>query len=349
MRVKNCHGIPFILVLVFIMVLTACQSEPSKSVEEDPPENTEQQPAEQEADPQEPSNIDPLTGVATNEAIDHRVIGVMVNNHPKARPQSGLHKADVIYEVLAEGWVTRFLALYQSEMPEIVGPVRSARDYYVALSNGYNAFYIHHGWSPGGKNLINTSDTDNLNGLYYDGTLFTRVDFRSAPHNSYITYDNMVEGAEDKGYDLKADVSPLPFYNKEEINALKGEKASEVSINYDERYSVRYTYNSSSNTYERFSDGEQTIDRKTQTPITVSNVFIIEAPHRVIDSAGRRAINFEDGGRALLLQQGVMREVTWKNEDGRIVPQGAEFLPGKTWINVIPDTPGIDNAVKTMQ
>src|SRR5699024_3549017 len=67
----------------------------------------------------------PLTGIDTNETIDNRIVGVMVNNHPDARPQSGLSQADMVFEILAEGHMTRFLALFHSEQPEQIGPVRS--------------------------------------------------------------------------------------------------------------------------------------------------------------------------------------------------------------------------------
>src|SRR5699024_9452925 len=73
-------------------------------------------------------SISQLTGIDVNENTDERIVEVMVNNHPKARPQSGLSKADIVFEVLAEGKITRFLALFQSEKPDMVGPVRSARE-----------------------------------------------------------------------------------------------------------------------------------------------------------------------------------------------------------------------------
>ena len=96
----------------------------------------------------------------------------MVNNHPLARPQSGLNKADIVYEIFAEGNVTRFLAIFQSEQPEKIGPVRSARDYYIELAKGYDSLYIAHGNSPEAKKMLDNGYIDNLNGLYYDGTLF---------------------------------------------------------------------------------------------------------------------------------------------------------------------------------
>ena len=146
----------------------------------------------------------------TTEA-EGRAVAVMINNHPLARPQSGLNKADIVYEMLAEGDVTRFLAVFQSEQPENVGPVRSARAYYIELAKGFNSLYIAHGYSPEAKEMLDNGYIDNLNGMVYDGTLFQRASFRKAPHNSYITYDNILKGAKQKGYEMEKAQLPLTF------------------------------------------------------------------------------------------------------------------------------------------
>ncbi len=91
-----------------------------------------------------------------------RAVAVMINNHPKARPQSGLNKADIVYEILAEGDITRFLAVFQSEKPANIGPIRSARDYYIELAKGFNALYIAHGYSPEAKKMLEQGYVDNL-------------------------------------------------------------------------------------------------------------------------------------------------------------------------------------------
>ena len=150
----------------------------------------------------------------------------MINNHPAARPQSGLNKADIVYELLAEGDVTRFLAIFQSEQPDNVGPVRSARSYYIELAKGFDSLYIAHGNSPDAKEMLDSGYIDDLNGLYYDGTLFKRASFRKAPHNSYITYDNILKGANQKGYEMEKAPSSLTFLTEDEVKELSGEEAN---------------------------------------------------------------------------------------------------------------------------
>lgn len=230
-----------------VLLLGGCtaKSEPKPT---EPAKPSPEQPSES---PAEEKQMFPLTGLPTEGDIDQRVVSVMINNHPKARPQSGLHQADIVYEVLAEGDITRFLALYQSELPERVGPVRSAREYYIDLSDGYHALYVCHGWSPEAKTRLEQGNTDYLNGLFYDGTLFQRVSFRKAPHNSYITFANIEKGAEQNGYVWTDDIDPLLFRDDEP----SGEQVETVRITYSHRAyaQVEYRYAPEQKGYYRYS------------------------------------------------------------------------------------------------
>ncbi|MED3716191.1 DUF3048 domain-containing protein [Geobacillus thermodenitrificans] len=318
-----------------VLLLGGCtaKSEPKPT---EPAKPSPEQPSES---PAEEKQMFPLTGLPTEGDIDQRVVSVMINNHPKARPQSGLHQADIVYEVLAEGDITRFLALYQSELPERVGPVRSAREYYIDLSDGYHALYVCHGWSPEAKARLEQGNTDYLNGLFYDGTLFQRVSFRKALHNSYITFANIEKGAEQNGYVWTDDIDPLLFRDDEP----SGEQVETVRITYSHRAyaQVEYRYAPEQKGYYRYSGGEQTVDYDTHEPVVVQNVMIIAARHQVIDSYGRRDIDFTSGGQGYLLQNGVMQPIEWKNVDGRLLPYRdgvpVGFVPGKTWINIVPE------------
>ncbi|SEM92526.1 Protein of unknown function [Mesobacillus persicus] len=283
----------------------------------------------------------PLTGVKTEIEPMDRAVAVVVNNHPQARPQTGLHKADIVYEVLAEGKVTRFLAIFESERPEKVGPVRSARDYYIDLAKGYDSIFIAHGYSPEAKEMLMSGEIDNLNGIQYDGSLFKRVDFRYAPHNSYITFENIVKGAEDNQFSLEKAPEGLAFLDESEIEGLSGQSTEKVEISYgNSTFDVQYEYNKDKNKYHRISAGETTVDLDSNQPVQLDNVLIVEMNHEIVDNAGRRDINLASGGQGYLLRKGLKTEVEWKNVDGRILPfidgAEAEFVPGKTWINIVP-------------
>ncbi|WP_027724844.1 DUF3048 domain-containing protein [Tuberibacillus calidus] len=334
--------------LAILMVAGACTTKP-KEVEKKPTK-TEHTPAVAQPKKEEPTVTYPLTGLpAEDGVINRRVIGVMVNNFSLARPQSGLHKADIVYEVLAEGPITRFLALFQSETPEIIGPVRSARPYFIELNNGYGAIYIAHGWSPQAKTILESGVTDYIQGLYYDGTLFKRVKFRKAPHNSYIPYENILKGEKEKGYKLTQNVEPLPFLTQDELSTIPGEPMEQVTVTYAKDNVVSYVYNPDDGLFYRKINGEQAKDRETGTPLTAANVFIVSANHRFIDGY-RREIDLDSGGPAYLFQKGKWQVVEWKNVHDRILPykdgQPVKFVPGKTWINIIDAKQGLNGAVK---
>ncbi|WP_087974673.1 DUF3048 domain-containing protein [Oceanobacillus rekensis] len=328
----------FMLMVVFIIFIAGCSKE--------------ELPANDDGT-KESQTIFPLTGIETNEVVDNRIISVMVNNHQNARPQSGLSEADIIFEILAEGSITRLLAFYQSEMPNVVGPVRSAREYYFELAKGYDSLYVYHGAAGFVNDMIKGRGINYLDGAIHDndGNLFKRESFRKAPHNSYLQMNAVNEVANSKGYETKASYEPFKFLTDEEVDDLSGETANHVKIVYSNNPSriVEYSYDDANGNYYRSSDGEPTIELNSEDPILLDNVFIVETYHEVMDDAGRRAVDMESGGDAYLIQKGQVQEVTWENRNGRIVPvkdgQLIGFVPGKTWINVVPTNPGIQQSV----
>lgn len=295
---------------------------------------------DEQEEPEEPTyeNVYPLTGEPTNDPVDRRVVSVMVNNHSKARPQSGLSQADIVYEVLAEGQITRFLALFHSHIPDKIGPVRSARPYYFELAGGFDAIYTYHGASSAINQKVARSGIDYLDGAAYDGNgwLFERSTDRNPPHNSYFLTGGVEKALDQQGYDDTKEIAALPF--SEEITPA-GNRADEVKVTYYSREIVTYTYDEDKEQYLRSSDGDPTIDRANDERIALDNVFIVRTGHSIIDNYGRRAVDLTSGGQAYLLQKGKMQEVQWKNVDGRILPykdgQPLSFAKGQTWVNII--------------
>lgn len=329
--------------ILFTLMVAGCSNNDSGKVSQDLEKKEVEQ---EELDINEPEFVFPLTGISTAEPSTNRIVSVMVNNHPAARPQSGLSQADIIFEILAEGQTTRFLAMYQSEEPETVGPVRSARPYYFNLANDYNALYVYHGAADHIEDMLKAGAADHLNGSYFDndGHLFKRESFRVAPHNSYLNFAAVEEVARNQGYEMEVEHTPLSFLEQDQLDDLTGESVSEVSLNYGQD-TVRYRYDQASEAYLRYNDDQQTVELSDQTPIELSNVFIIETAHQVIDDQGRREIDFTSGGNAYLLQKGLIQKIQWQNIDGYIVPvqdgDQVGLVPGKTWINVIPTSPGL--------
>lgn len=327
----------FLVMLIF--VLGACSS------------------GEQDESMGEEAGTYPLTGIETEGGADNRMVAIMINNSVEARPQTGLNEADIIFEVLTEGNVTRLMALYQSQYPEVVGPIRSAREYYFNLAEDYDAIYVYHGAADVVNDMIQDSKVEFLNGTVYDddGHLFKRESSREAPHNSYLQFSAVPNIAEEKGYAMTADYSPLPFLSEEEQGSIEGEAASRVEVNYSNnpQETITYVYDEAEEVYHRFIGEQQTMDMETEEPVQLENVFILETAHEVIDDEGRRAVDFSTGGNAYLLQQGKLQQLEWMNDNGRIVPakdgSPVGLMPGKTWMNVIPTRPGLDAATAVQE
>lgn len=340
----------FWLFCLTLLFLTACsqdkppQNEPEE--EQSGPIETETDEEEMEARP-----VAPLTGMVVDEPIERRIIGVMIDNAGPARPQSGLGQADMVYEILAEGDITRYLALFHSEIPDVIGPVRSLRPYYLDIARGYDAIIAHAGGSPAAKEEVDRTSYPSIDGTRSGGFAFYRTDHRRAPHNLYIGREKLLEGEERFGYNK--DYSLPKFTFAEEGAEPDGKQATQVTIKYAGSYQVAYEYDAAQGLYTRYVKGEAHTDEQTGEAIVASNVLVIETGHQVIDNAGRRVVDVSGEGRGYLFQRGKVQEITWKNVDGLIRPMinGEEvpLYPGPTWVNIIPDQPGLETNVTYSQ
>lgn len=342
-------NILYLLILSLLIILGACgKQETSQPVEPEPMEPVEE--VEEEPEPEEVvyPYIAPLTGLGTMEEIKDRIIAVMINNHNQARPQSGLDKADMVVEILAEGWITRLVAFYQSEDAEVIGPVRSLRPYLIDLATGFDAVFAHAGGSPEALQIVRNRGLASLDEIYTAGPYFYRVNFRRAPHNLYTSLEKLREGAKARGFREESKIPTFTFKHPDEL--MSGEPANWIEIEYSSDYKVGYEYDPETMLYTRYVRGEPHIDMETEEPLRMSNVLVIETSHRVLDNEGRRAIDVTSKGKAYLFQRGKMQEVEWQNIDGVIKPvkdgQEIGWYPGKTWINVIPNSPGLENRVQ---
>ena len=134
----------------------------------------------------------PLTGVELTDAslAKRPVTGLMIENSPDARPQSGMNEAGIIFEAVAEGGITRFLVLYQETQPQYIGPVRSIRPYYIDFALPFEAGLGHVGGSPDALRDIKTLGARDLDQFYNSGA-YWRISERYAPHNVYTSFERL--------------------------------------------------------------------------------------------------------------------------------------------------------------
>lgn len=280
----------------------------------------------------------PLTGIEVEPAIANRpVTGVMIENSPNARPQSGLNDADVVFETVTEGGITRFLALYQQHTPKKLGPVRSVRVPFVDWFMGFDAAIAHVGGAAEALQLINRRNARDLDQFKHAGPYYRTGD-RHAPHNMYTSMKGLRSLQLRLGY-RQSKFKDIP---RSDDNPAESPDAPRVTIDFSSSlYQAQFRYHAGSNSYRRYMAGSPHIDRETGKAITVKNVVVAKMRARqqgqyvMFDTIGK--------GQAILFKDGRAHKVTWRQQNPRerieLINSKGEQVPlnrGNTWFAVVP-------------
>ncbi|MCX6800102.1 MAG: DUF3048 domain-containing protein [Candidatus Falkowbacteria bacterium] len=264
-------------------------------------------------------------------------IAIMIDNSVDARPANGLNKANIVYEVEAEGGITRYLAIYASnDNVDKIGPVRSVRPYFIDIAKEYGAIMTHCGGSPQALTKILKEGVLDIN-EFYKGEYFWRERSRQAPHNVYTSTNNIKDYLNQKK--LKApDFLSWKFKDEKPIEVIH---SPSIKINYLKPvYSVLWKYDSLKNEYVRYLGGE-IHDDEIGMPITAKNVIIMSVKISQVDDEGRIAANLSGTGKIIVCLDGQCKEGQWKKTTNiqrtkfYINDEEVELNAGKTWINIV--------------
>ncbi|MFD2114363.1 DUF3048 domain-containing protein [Paenibacillus yanchengensis] len=286
-----------------------------------------------------------FTGAALEEERLERPIAVMVNNFAAARPQSGLTEADVIWEVLAEGGITRLVAIFQSStaITETIGPVRSNRPYLIDIADSYGAIMAHAGASQGGYAILQRQKKPYLDEISNAGAFYWRSKERKAPHNLYTNLEKLRQGRDKRGYHNDAPQVAYLFHEAGTAPTyLQAVEAKQFSFIFTlKNYRVGYEYDEATSLYKRFINDEPHTDKNNEQQLVASNLIVMNANHQTLDGEGRLEIDLTSGGKAILIQKGKAMEVEWlraADEMIRWTKDGEEIklLPGKTIVHIVP-------------
>ncbi|GIO07949.1 putative lipoprotein YerB [Brevibacillus reuszeri] len=341
-----------LMFLSMLLLVTACSTQPVETQPTPTPEPPA--PPVETPEPNQPIQYPyraPLTGLGSQENLDSkRPIMVMINNAPPARPQTGLNQADMIYEVMAEGEMTRFLTIFQSQRPEVIGPVRSIRPYFIQLGLGFDAVLVHAGGSPEALATLARSDY-NLNELS-NGRYFWRESFRKMPHNLYTKPELLEQAMQDKGMRTTAEVPHFSFLPEDAV-ITEGEPATQVDITFHSLNKAAFTYDAEQKKYMRFTAGKPHVDLSDNKQLAATNLLVISTKHRVLDKEGRLQVDVVGPGDGYLFQQGKVRKIKWKRSNGVIrayedatLTKEVQWLPGNTWVEILPSSPGLSQSLK---
>jgi hypothetical protein len=295
--------------------------------------------------PEAPKYYSPLTGTQVeSEAVTQQAVtGIMIENSPDARPQSGLKESGVVFEAIAEGGITRFLALYQEDKPQLVGPVRSVRMYYVDWVAAFDASVAHIGGSAAALAEVRNGSYRDIDQFFNAGA-YWRASDRYAPHNVYTSFEKLDALNQAKGYTN----SNFTGFTRKDSRASEAPTATNIQVSISSAlFNSAYTYNAASNTYDRSQGGVQHFDREKGL-LSPRVVIVMKVPQqRVLEDGWREQINTIGSGTAFIFQDGTVQEVTWakpsKTEQITFTDAAGADVPlarGQTWITAVPATTG---------
>jgi hypothetical protein len=291
----------------------------------------------------------PLTGLEAPsfDATTIRVVSVKIENHSAARPQTGLDKADVVYEVIAEGGITRFHCLFQSQSPTTVGPVRSCRPPDLYLIQQYHSLLAHVGGPKVVRNILAANKTKyNDMDQFFNPASYWRVSNRAAPHNMYMDMNRLRGVATTKrGYPATETITGLEFAR---ASAAATPTVTLLTVPVSSINKVTWRYSATSRTYARSINGKPHKDAVSGKQLTSRNVVVMwakispyPADTHVVE------IKLTGSGRASVFIGGQRIDGTWeagtgappvfRTSDGKPI----KLDPGNTWIQVIGNTQNI--------
>lgn len=303
----------------------------------------------------------PITGELATESKspvwnEIRPLGAMINNHIDARPQSGLIYADLVYEMVAEGGITRFLAFFLSETPEKIGPIRSTREYYLVLVKEMgDAMIMHEGYSPQAQAAIDEWPVRSL----FRGGASGLANWRDNPRN--VAYEHTLytdgtvlrEVGDSLGWQGNRDFESWNFKdNTEKYSQFPSVNEISIDFWFKGDYSAIFRYKPESNTYLRYmgydSEGNPLphADQETQDQIEISNLIVQFVAESAIEGDDKSRLEYQliGSGTGLVFLDGKVMDVTWTktDRDSRtkfydINGDEVFFNRGKFWISIVPD------------
>lgn len=284
--------------------------------------------------------------VELEKQIDPDLIAIMVENNLEAWPLSGITKAQVVYEAPVEGNIPRYMLIYtlDTEDVEKVGPVRSARPYYLDWVSEYGrVMYMHVGGSPEALEAIDNFNIFDLNEMNR-GWYYWRSEDRTAPHNTYTSNKLWTKAFNDYNkYSEDSDYDGWVFDKQTTCveDCVTDIRASFSSAN---AYKAGWVYNAEKMQYVRYQ-GTKKVEEDDGGEIFADTIIVQRVKAKVVDDIGRKEIETVGNGEAVIFRDGKVFEGTWekKSRKDRTQWYDKEGKPiglkaGKIWIEILPDT-----------
>lgn len=281
-----------------------------------------------------------------------RPIAVMIDNHNLAWPQAGLNQAYLVYEAIVEGGETRLMALFKGVNLDKIGPVRSARHYFLDYAMENDAIYTHFGWSPQAQSDIAKYNINNINGITESETSFWRVKDKSSPHNVATSTSAILKIAKSKGYSTTSTKESVLNYVTDDVKLENGQGATTITIPHSTLQKVKYEYDEQNQVYKRYARNKAQIDWDTGNSITTKNIIITFCDNYTLEDSenkgrqGLRNIGTFNGyyitnGKAIkikCIKESRNLQTRYEDLEGNEI----KVNDGNTWINICPTNANVE-------
>jgi len=304
-----------------------------------------------------PVYTNPLTGEETEEDISkNRPVAVMINNIYLAMPQLGISKADIIYEMLVEGGITRMCAVFQQVDDDLIlGSIRSSRHNYIDIVKAYDAVYVHAGGSDYAYADLRSRNVDSLCAVKGRGDLFYRDQERLATmayeHTLCITGENVWKYFRDiAGTRLEhSDDYACNMIFSENVAPINGQPATKATVKFGFGKNTIFNYNPDSEKYTAYQYDEDYIDGNNNEVVEFKNIIVIQTSVVKKDPSDCKEITLTGTGNGWFICNGQISEITWSRSDNDAQFEytysdgsALEYGIGKTYVCVIANSGSVD-------
>lgn len=370
----TCIAVLIVSVLAIAAAFFACSSNSTDGGKTDPPDTSSSNeytkadtPGSTGGDDTLQSGnvfINPLTGTETDIDLSRaRPIAVMVNNIAQSLPQNGISNADIIYECMTEGLVTRLMLLSSDyEALGTIGSIRSTRPCFLELAMGHDAIIAHAGASTSAYEMISKYGIDNLDGvnMYLPDGVFYRDEKRletiSYEHTMMTSGKGLISGIAYKKYRIDAETGKTAFsFSESDLyqDSISEKEAKSISFSYSDDNTIDYIYDDSKKQYLRYQySGMPHIDGTNSKQLSFTNVVILNCIHTPLNDAERHIdITLTGTGDGYLLKNGRLYNIIWQkdSEDTALelyyrsdntskATSKVTLEPGKTFINIVSES-----------
>ncbi len=360
---SRMRGFALLLCLALLLPLCCC-SRPAESETDPQPDQFQPPPLPQtdsspqpepEPDPEPAGPINPLTGLedGIDEQTAERIpVAVMVSNSYNSLPQWGISQADILIEMIAEGRITRFMALFQNPAGlEALGSVRSARPYFIDMAQGFEAAYLHFGGSVPAYNLIGQRgdliDMDGIRGGY-EGSLYVRDPYRrksiGLEHSVVTSGPRIEEALAGLNQDLTRKNQGPVFNFDSNHSASDGAFANQATLTFSNRHKPWFEYDRQSGRYLRYQYGQPHMDAYYDEQLSAVNLIILRMPLTDVPDSELALVEVDSigQGKGFYCCEGRWVPITWErgsyDQPLRLLDETGQPLklaPGNSFISCV--------------